>query len=166
MIRQGVVSYRRADLETAAGNGLDLVERQLIDVDDARRVFDIQFHQVDECRSAGDESDIRALLIRAEGPNFSQGGDILDFIDKQLGKANPYGVYDVGTNTGWVSVGTDHDTAAFAVNTIRTWLRDAGMILHPKATRLLISPDGGSSNGYRTRQWKTELAALAADTGI
>ena len=89
-----------------------------------------------------------------------------DFIDKQLGKANPYGVYDVGTNTGWVSVGTDHDTAAFAVNTIRTWWRQAGNTLHPNASRLLISADGGGSNGYRTRQWKTELAALAADTGL
>ncbi len=89
-----------------------------------------------------------------------------DFIDRELGKANPYGVYDVGTNTGWVSVGTDHDTAAFAVNTIATWWRDAGMILHPDATRLLISADGGGSNGYRTRRWKTELAALAADTGL
>jgi hypothetical protein len=89
-----------------------------------------------------------------------------DFIDKDLGKANPYGVYDVGTNTGWVSVGTDHDTAAFAVHTIRTWWDNAGKILHPDATRLLISADGGGSNGYRTRQWKTELAALAADTGL
>ena len=72
-----------------------------------------------------------------------------DFIDKQLGKANPYGVYDAGANTGWVSVGTDHDTAAFAVNTIApTWWRDAGkLILHPHATRLMISADGGGSNG-------------------
>jgi hypothetical protein len=89
-----------------------------------------------------------------------------DFIDPTLGKANPYGVYDVGANTGWVSVGTDHDTAAFAVNTIRTWWQQAGNTLHPNASRLLISADGGGSNGYRTRQWKTELAALAADTGL
>ncbi|MGB9308583.1 MAG: ISAzo13 family transposase [Mycobacterium sp.] len=89
-----------------------------------------------------------------------------DFIDRELGKANPYGVYDVGTNTGWVSVGTDHDTAAFAVNTIKAWWHNAGKILHPNATRLLISADGGGSNGYRTRQWKTELAALAAETGL
>ena len=89
-----------------------------------------------------------------------------DFIDRELGKANPYGVYDVGSNTGWVSVGTDHDTAAFAVNTIRSWWRDAGKMLHPDATRLLISADGGGSNGYRTRLWKTELAALAAETGL
>ncbi len=89
-----------------------------------------------------------------------------DFIDRELGKANPYGVYDVGTNTGWVSVGTDHDTAAFAVNTIKAWWHNAGKVLHPNATRLLISADGGGSNGYRTRQWKTELAALAAETGL
>jgi Rhodopirellula transposase DDE domain len=89
-----------------------------------------------------------------------------DFIDTELGKANPYGVYDVGTNTGWVSVGTDHDTAAFAVNTIATWWQQVGKTLHPNATRLMISADGGGSNGYRTRQWKTELAKFAAATGL
>jgi hypothetical protein len=83
-----------------------------------------------------------------------------DFIDPTLGKANPYGVYDVATTSGWVAVGTDHDTAAFAVNTIRAWWHSAGKNLHPNASRLLISADGGGSNGYRTRQWKTELAAL------
>jgi len=89
-----------------------------------------------------------------------------DFVDPTLGKANPYGVYDVGANVGWVSVGTDHDTAAFAVNTIRTWWQQAGNTLHPNACRLLICADGGGSNGYRTRQWKTELAGLAATTGL
>jgi hypothetical protein len=89
-----------------------------------------------------------------------------DFIDKELGKANPYGVYDVGADTGWVSVGTDHDTAAFAVNTIRTWWREVGTVMHPSASRLMISADGGGSNGYRTRLWKTELAELAAETGL
>jgi len=89
-----------------------------------------------------------------------------DFVDPALGKANPYGVYDVGTNTGWVSVGTDHDTAAFAVNTIGTWWAQVGKTLHPEASRLLICADGGGSNGYRTRQWKTELATLAAATGL
>jgi hypothetical protein len=89
-----------------------------------------------------------------------------DFIDPTLGKANPYGVYDVANNTGWVSVGTDHDTAAFAVNTIATWWQQVGKALHPDASRLLICADGGGSNGYRTRQWKTELAKLAAATGL
>jgi hypothetical protein len=89
-----------------------------------------------------------------------------DFIDKTLGKANPYGVYDVATNTGWVSVGTDHDTASFAVNTITRWWQQIGSSLHPHASRLLICADGGGSNGYRTRLWKTELATLAAATGL
>jgi len=89
-----------------------------------------------------------------------------DFIDPALGKANPYGVYDVANNSGWVSVGTDHDTAAFAVNTIATWWQQVGKPLHPNASRLLICADGGGSNGYRTRLWKTELAELAESTGL
>lgn len=89
-----------------------------------------------------------------------------DFLDPTLGKANPYGVYDVGANTGWVSVGTDHDTAAFAVHTIATWWAEVGQELHPGARRLLICADGGGSNGYRTRAWKTELADLASSTGL
>jgi hypothetical protein len=89
-----------------------------------------------------------------------------DFVDRDLGKANPYGVYDVAANTGWVSVGTDHDTAAFAVNTIRSWWNTTGRRTHPGASRLLITADGGGSNGYRTRLWKTELAHIAAETGL
>ena len=71
-----------------------------------------------------------------------------------------------GHQHGWVSVGTDHDTAAFAVNTIATWWREVGKPMYPNATRLMISADGGGSNGYRTRQWKTELAEFAAATGL
>ena len=89
-----------------------------------------------------------------------------DFIDPALGKANPYGVYDVTHNTGWVTVGTDKDTAAFAVSTISSWWDHVGHDLHPNASRLLITADGGGSNGYRTRLWKTELAALARRTGL
>ena len=89
-----------------------------------------------------------------------------DFIDPVLGKANPYGIYDLAANTGWVSVGTDHDTAAFAVNTIRSWWHTTGKASYPGAARLLITADGGGSNGYRTRAWKTELAALATQTGL
>ena len=89
-----------------------------------------------------------------------------DFIDPALGKVNPYGVYDLGADTGWVSVGTDHDTAAFAVATIRRWWNSAGAARYPNASRLLVTADGGGSNGYRTRLWKTELAALAAQTGL
>jgi hypothetical protein len=89
-----------------------------------------------------------------------------DFKDAALGKVNPYGIYDLAANTGWVTVGTDHDTAAFAVNTIRSWWDTTGQAAYPNATRLLITADGGGSNGFRTRLWKTELAALATQTGL
>src|SRR6266853_318112 len=92
--------------------------------------------------------------------------NVHDFIDKELGKVTPYGVYDVAGNAGWVSVGTDHDTAAFAVATIAAWWDKAGQAAYPGARRLLITAGGGGSNGYRTRLRKTELAAFAAETGL
>jgi hypothetical protein len=91
--------------------------------------------------------------------------NVHDFIGEQ-GKAIPYGIYDVAANTGWVSVGTDHDTSSFAVATLRRWWQTMGAPLYPKATRLLVCADGGGSNGSRTRLWKVELAALAAETGL
>jgi hypothetical protein len=87
--------------------------------------------------------------------------NIHDFIDPKLKRAVPYGVYDITNNVGWVSVGTDHDTAAFAVNAIRRWWRTMGKKRHPKAKRLMITADGGGSNGYRVRLWKVELQKLA-----
>jgi hypothetical protein len=92
--------------------------------------------------------------------------NVHDFMDKELGKAIPYGIYDVSANTGWVSVGTDHDTSAFAVATLRTWWDTIGKARYPTAGRLLICADGGGSNGYRVRAWKIELAAFAAQTGL
>jgi len=89
-----------------------------------------------------------------------------DFPGKDLGKAIPYGVYDIAADSGWVSVGADHDTAAFAVATIRRWWQAIGADRYPHADKLLITADAGGSNGYRTRLWKTELAALAAETGL
>lgn len=89
-----------------------------------------------------------------------------DFPDKQLGKAIPYGVYDLGANIGWVGVGTDHDTARFAVATLGRWWEQAGRALYPDAERLLVTADAGGSNGYRVRAWKTELARFAAATGL
>jgi Rhodopirellula transposase DDE domain len=89
-----------------------------------------------------------------------------DFPDKDLGKAVPYGVYDIGAGNGWVAVGSDGDTAQFAVATIRSWWAAAGRPAYPDATKLLISADAGGSNGYRLRLWKTELARLADDTGL
>jgi len=89
-----------------------------------------------------------------------------DFPDKDLGKAIPYGIYDVSANTGWVTVGTDHDTSAFAVATLRSWWDTIGSLRYPDADRLLICADSGGSNGNRVRAWKIELAKLAAETGL
>ncbi len=89
-----------------------------------------------------------------------------DFIDREKGKAIPYGVYDLGANKGWVSVGVDHDTASFAVNTIRRWWRNMGRRTYARADSLLITADGGGSNGVRVRLWKWELQKLADETGL
>ena len=89
-----------------------------------------------------------------------------DFVDPELGKVTPYGVYDVSANQGWVGVGIDHDTAAFAVATIRQWWQTMGHPLYPQATALLVTADGGGSNGSRTRLWKLELQQLADELGI
>jgi transposase len=89
-----------------------------------------------------------------------------DFPDPGGGKAIPYGVYDIGANAGFVNVGTDHDTAAFAAESVRRWQHAAGSARYPGARRLLITCDAGGSNGYRARAWKAELARLAAQTGL
>ena len=94
---------------------------------------------------------------RVRDHDFPAGGE---------GKVIPYGIYDLAANTGWVNVGTDHDTAEFAVESIRRWWKDRGSGDYPAAARLLITADAGGSNGYRTRAWKAGLAALAAGTGL
>ncbi len=89
-----------------------------------------------------------------------------DFIDKTLGKAVPYGVYDIARNEGWVSVGVDHDTAEFSVETISRWWREMGKLSYPNARKLLITADGGGSNGSRIWLWKHELQKFADATGL
>ena len=89
-----------------------------------------------------------------------------DFPSDGVGVAIPYGIYDLAANTGWVNVGTDHDTAVFAVESIRRWWRHVGADTYPLAKRLLVNADGGGSNGARLRLWKTELAAFADETGL
>jgi DDE family transposase len=89
-----------------------------------------------------------------------------DFVDKELGKVAPYGIYDIAANAGWVSVGIDHDTAAFAVNSIRRWYEEVGRERYASAERLLITADGGGSNGSRVRLWKLELQKFANETGL
>ena len=89
-----------------------------------------------------------------------------DFLIPELGRATPYGVHDMARNTGWVSVGMDHDTATFAVETIRRWWRSMGQAAYPEARRLLITADAGGGNGARARLWKLELQKLAEETGL
>jgi len=111
---------------------------------------------------------------KAKVGNFANGGaegqpervNVHDFPSDAVGKAIPYGIYDLGANTGWVSVGTDHDTSAFAVETLRRWWRAGGSARYPAARRLLICADSGGSNAARARAWKVELARLAAQTGL
>ena len=91
---------------------------------------------------------------------------VYDFVDKDLGKAIPYGIYDLTANCGWVSVGLDHDTAQFAVATLRRWWQQMGRKVYGKARELLITADGGGSNGSRCRLWKVELQRLADETGL
>jgi len=89
-----------------------------------------------------------------------------DFLIPELGRAAPYGVYDIGENAGWVSLGIDHDTASFAVNAIRRWWQTMGQQRYPGARRLVITADGGGSNGARVRLWKLELQKLADELGL
>jgi hypothetical protein len=86
---------------------------------------------------------------------------VYDFIDSELGKVVPYGIYDLTMNQGWVSVGIDHDTAEFAVESIRRWWKEMGKPLYPKAQRLLITADCGGSNGYRVRLWPYHYPQLS-----
>jgi Rhodopirellula transposase DDE domain len=109
--------------------------------------------------------------FKNNGREYRPKGDpeavrVHDFLIKELGRAVPYGVYDLAANAGWVSIGTDHDTAAFAVNTIRRWWQELGRARYPGATRLLVTADGGGSNGSRVRLWKRELQTLADETGL
>jgi hypothetical protein len=92
--------------------------------------------------------------------------EVYDFVKKDLGKVIPYGIYDQTVNTGWVSVGVDHDTAEFAVEALRRWWRKMGSQVYPRAKRLLITADGGGSNGVRCRLWKVELQGLADEVGL
>jgi transposase len=102
--------------------------------------------------------------LRAQGD--PEDVNVHDFIDKKNGKVAPYGVYDLQENEAWVSVGISHDTAEFAVETIRTWWMEMGSPKYPGATSLVITADGGGSNGYRLRLWKLELQELVDELGF
>jgi hypothetical protein len=102
--------------------------------------------------------------LRAQGD--PEDVNVHDFVDKEKGKVAPYGVYDLHNNEAWVSVGISHDTAEFAVETIRTWWKQMGSSKYPNASSLVITADGGGSNGYRLRLWKLELQGLVDDLGF
>ena len=105
------------------------------------------------------------------GKSYRPKGDpvkvnVYDFKDKELGKVAPYGIYDLANNEAWINVGTDHDTAVFAVESIRRWWQMMGKARYPNATQLMITADSGGSNGARVRLWKVELQKLANETGL
>lgn len=145
---------------------------------------DAQFHYMNDLSKARLYDHLPVVSVDAkkkenvgEDPGYKNGGKewqpkgrpkkvgVHDF-PNDLGKAIPYGVYDVGENAGWVLVGADHDTAAFAVQSLRRWWETMGKASYPEADRLLICADAGGSNSYRTRLWKVELAGLATETGL
>jgi hypothetical protein len=146
---------------------------------------DAQFRHIDAAArrylKAGDpviSVDCKKKELVGADPSYKNGGrewqpagdpvgvGVHDFPDPKMPKAIPYGVYDIGANTGWVSVGADGDTAAFAVETLRRWWINVGKPAYPNARRLLVCADAGGSNGYRVRLWKVELARLATETGL
>jgi hypothetical protein len=135
-----------------AGVTAALAERQpVISVDTKKKELVGDFKNAGrEWRPRGDPEEVR----------------VHDFLLPELGRAVPYGIYDLAANAGWVGVGMNHDTAAFAVQTIRRWWHDLGQSRYPAAERLVITADGGGSNGWRLRLWKHELQRLADESGL
>ncbi len=143
---------------------------------------DAQFHHINETVKAALAEGEPTISVDTKKKeligDFKNGGRELrpkgspervrthDFKDKELGKVNPYGVYDVAEDAGWVSVGIDNDTAQFAVESIRGWWEQLGSARYPDAETLTITADCGGSNGNRTRLWKTELQRFADETGL
>jgi Rhodopirellula transposase DDE domain len=131
-----------------------------------------QFHQRHQPVISVDAKKKELVVeFKNEGEEWHPQGEPIavnayDFVDQKLGKALPYGVYDLDLNQGWVSVGIDHDTAQFAVESIRRWWYEMGVSIYSRAQHLLITADCGGSNGYRVKLWKLELQHLADETGL
>ncbi len=147
-VRQGTVSRGAAELES----GQALLRRVRRPGGGRKKAVDL----AGDYKKAGHEWRPAGQPVRVKTHDFPG----------QAEKAIPYGIYDMAANTGWVSIGTDHDTAAFAVASIRRWCQARGRHDYPHGRRLLITADGGDSNGYHTRGWKTQLADLTAETGL
>jgi hypothetical protein len=136
---------------------IDVLARKFVDGGDPVVSLDCKKKElVGQYANKGREYQPQGSPVKVNGHDFPGG----------VPKAIPYGVYDVGADEGWVSVGIDHETSAFAVNTLRTWWNAMGKARYPKAKRLLLTADGGGANGYRRRAFKVELAAFAAETGL
>lgn len=169
LARQGFkVSYPKvADLLRELGYSLQANRKTLEGADHPDRNAQFEFINTQTKETiAGDNPVISVDTKKKElvgafknnGAYWRPQGDpeavkVHDFIDKNLGRANPYGVYNIGSNTGWISVGTDHDTASSAVETIRRWWYTR----YADATKIMITADGGESNGSKVRLWKQEL---------
>jgi hypothetical protein len=170
-----VAGLLKAEGYSLRGNVKTVEGRQHPDRDAQFRYIN---EQVAQFAAAGDPAISVDCKKKELVGNFANGGaewapagrpekvSVHDFPDRELGKAVPYGVYDLAANAGWVNVGIGADTGAFAVASIRGWWEQVGRAAYPAARRLLITADGGGSNGSRLRLWKTELAALAAETGL
>jgi Rhodopirellula transposase DDE domain len=136
---------------------IDALARVFVDGGDPVVSLDCKKKElVGEYANKGREYQPQGSPVKVNGHDFPAG----------VPKAIPYGVYDIGADEGWVSVGIDHETSAFAVNTLRLWWNNMGKVRYPKAKRLMLTADGGGSNGYRRRAFKVELAAFAAETGL
>jgi len=175
------VSYPKVgDLLRKLGYSLQANRKMLEGTDNPDRNAQFEFinDQATQCIDAGNpvisvDTKKKELVgaYKNNGTSWRPEGEpelvkVHDFIDKELGRANPYGVYDVASNIGWVSVGTDHDTASFAVETIRRWWNMMGNQRYANASKLMITADGGGSNGSRVRLWKLELQKLANEINI
>ncbi len=144
--RDAQFQYLNAQVQAAIKDG-----QPVISVDTKKKEL------VGDFKNAGQEWQKKGTPVKVR---------VHDFVDQTLGKAAPYGVYDLAANQGWVSVGIDHDTAEFAVESIRRWWQRMGKPIYPKASRLLITADCGGSNGNRVRLWKVSLQRLADETGL
>ncbi len=182
LVRQGFEVSSRTVLRLLHQLGYSLQANAKVTEGRQHEDRDAQFRYLNDTAVAFIDDDQPAISVDTKkkeligdfangGVEWLPGGEpervrVHDFMDPALGKVVPYGIYDVANNEGWVNVGDNADTAEFAVESIRRWWNQMGRARFPDAQRLLITADGGGSNGYRLRAWKTHLAALAAETGL
>jgi hypothetical protein len=182
LVRQGFVVSSRTVIRLLHGLGYSLQANAKVTEGRQHADRDAQFAYLNDTAASfiGDGQPVISVDTKKKEliGDYANGGvewqpcgepervQVHDFVDPSLGKAIPYGIYDIANDEGWVSVGDTADTAEFAVESIRRWWNQMGDNRFPDADRLLIVADAGGSNGYRLRAWKVHLAALAAETGL